>query len=197
MKLGIIMMASGFSRRFGSNKLLYPIAGRPLFVHTLTNLRQLMESLSRDFETRLTVVSSYPEILERAVIEKACAVNNPESGEGISASVRLGVKSLPEDTDYYAFFVADQPYLRPETAEAFIKASIKSGKGIGCVSDGEAAGNPVVFSGKYAPELKKLSGDTGGKQIIRKYPLDTFIYRVDSGELKDIDSPGDLGKPCI
>lgn len=31
MKLGLIMLAAGNSRRFGSNKLLYTIEGEPMY----------------------------------------------------------------------------------------------------------------------------------------------------------------------
>ena len=35
MKLGLIMLAAGNSRRFGSTKLLYGIDGMPMYRHIL------------------------------------------------------------------------------------------------------------------------------------------------------------------
>ena len=41
MKTDIIVLASGFSRRFQGNKLLYRIDGIPLIEHTLQKLTKL------------------------------------------------------------------------------------------------------------------------------------------------------------
>ena len=40
MKLGLIMLAAGNSRRFGSNKLLYGIDGMPMYRHILLELKK-------------------------------------------------------------------------------------------------------------------------------------------------------------
>lgn len=40
MKLGLIMLAAGNSRRFGSNKLLYRIDGMPMYRHILLELKK-------------------------------------------------------------------------------------------------------------------------------------------------------------
>ena len=40
MKIGMILLAAGYSRRFGSNKLLYEIEGRPMYLRTLDQLIQ-------------------------------------------------------------------------------------------------------------------------------------------------------------
>ena len=37
--LHLILLAAGNSRRFGTNKLLYPLEGKPLYLHTLDKLR--------------------------------------------------------------------------------------------------------------------------------------------------------------
>ena len=41
MKLGLIMLAAGNSRRFGSNKLLYGIDGMPMYRHILLELKKV------------------------------------------------------------------------------------------------------------------------------------------------------------
>ena len=40
MKLGLIMLAAGNSRRFGSNKLLYSVDGMPMYRHILLELKK-------------------------------------------------------------------------------------------------------------------------------------------------------------
>ena len=41
----LIYLAAGSGRRFGGNKLLYPLEGRPLFSYGLETLRRAMELL--------------------------------------------------------------------------------------------------------------------------------------------------------
>ena len=38
MKIALIMLAAGNSRRFGRNKLLYEIEGKPMYRHILEKL---------------------------------------------------------------------------------------------------------------------------------------------------------------
>ena len=52
---------------------------------------------------------------------------------------------------------------------------------------------PVFFSGKYYPELLALTGDTGGKRVMRKYMQDVALLEVpDKKELTDMDIPPDI-----
>ena len=59
----LIYLAAGSGRRFGGNKLLYPLEGRPLFSYGLETLCRAVELRP---ECELTVVSRYPQILEAA-----------------------------------------------------------------------------------------------------------------------------------
>ena len=43
MKIHMIYLAAGNSRRFGSNKLLYSFRGLPLYQYGLKQLRELLE----------------------------------------------------------------------------------------------------------------------------------------------------------
>ena len=45
MKIALIMLAAGNSRRFGSNKLLYEIDGKPMYRHILEKLMIVAEQL--------------------------------------------------------------------------------------------------------------------------------------------------------
>ena len=194
MKLGIVLMASGFGKRFGSNKLLYPIEGKPMYLHALESLDCVKEKLSPDIKVQVVVISKYPEIIREAQNRKIHAVYNPDSLQGITASIRLGLENLPADTAYYGFFVADQPLLQANIIESLIRQYLMSNKGIGCVSARGSPGNPVVFSRKYLPELLALQGDSGGKQIVLAHLSDTFQYPVDESVLVDIDHLEDISR---
>ena len=52
----------------------------------------------------------------------------------------------------------------------------------------EQWGNPVVFSELYLKELLSLSGDVGGKKVMKQHLQDTFFGEAASGqELEDMD----------
>jgi len=192
MKLGIVLMASGFSQRFGSNKLLHPVAGKPMVRHALETLASVREKLNPDIQVQIVVVSQYPEIIREALGMDMQAVDNPDSRQGISASIRHGLANLPADTEYYGFFVADQPLLQAADLESLIRQYLLSNQGIGCVSACGNPGNPVIFSRKYLPELLALQGDSGGKPIVLAHLSDTFQYPVEDSVLADIDHLEDI-----
>ena len=58
MKLGLIMLAAGNSRRFGSNKLLYGIDGMPMYRHILLELKEVKAALEEQgHRCEITVVT--------------------------------------------------------------------------------------------------------------------------------------------
>lgn len=183
MKADAVLLASGFSKRFGENKLLLDLGGKPLFRHTADTVKAC-----GIFENVL-IVSQYDEILENA--PGCIPLKNAHSNEGISASVKLGVKN--SDADHIMFFVCDQPFLGRETILDFYKKFIESGKGMGFMKYGESYGIPAIFSTRYKCKILQLSGDTGAKSLSTKYPEDVFLYETENpSELKDCDTKGDF-----
>ncbi len=189
-RIRMILLAAGFSRRFGENKLLYPIKGRPMYLWTMERLKEIQKEGLAD---SLVVVSQYEEILTEAARQGISGVKNPHSERGISSSLQIGLEAAVrlkdrDSEDYYMFFVADQPFLRKETVENFLVDFEDSGKKIGCMSYRKTPGNPVIFHECFVPELMALQGDTGGKKVLKKHLEEVFFYEVqDPGELEDWD----------
>lgn len=141
-----------------------------------------------DVFAKKIVVSQYDEILDDLTGEGYLAVRNVESKLGISHSIRLGIEAA--EGEAWCFLVGDQPHLRAETIEKFVEAFQKSGKDCACVQCKGKTGNPCIFSEGYREALLKLSGDIGGKSIIKEHMDETFFYEVkEARELKDIDVP--------
>lgn len=240
-QIGFIYMASGFGTRYGSNKLLEKVSGKPLYCHGLEALteaakmlngEQGLEMLSladgrgepysivheapEELEVRVIVVSQYERVLETAAKMGTVPVFNPDSHEGITASIHLGIEAARQgkklgrakltdcednlvwDPDAYLFAVADQPWLRATSIVRLTEEFFKSDKTMACLTDGTRPGNPVIFSGAYEEELLSLTGDKGGSQILKRYPQEVLKIRVLEEELRDIDSPEDIrsGKFC-
>ena len=185
MRIGAVMMASGAGRRFGSNKLLFPVDGVPLF-------RRAFAACPPDWFAEAVVVSCYEEILEAAQAAGYRPVCNPFSAEGQAASIRLGLEALGE-LDGYLFAVCDQPYLTAQSVGALLAAHHDAPSGtIAALSHGGRRGNPVIFDGCYRRELLTLVGDTGGKAVISAHAERLLLVEAADGrELLDLDSAAD------
>ena len=192
MHIALIYMASGFSRRFGGNKLLAPLAGIPLYRHGFDQLQDAARriSVSLSCSCCLYVVSQYDEILSWCRAHDAIAVKNAAAGEGMAASVRLGVETSAA-VDAWAFFAADQPFLSGKTISDFVMQYAQSGCSIGCAVSGCRRGSPAIFSHVYKDELLALQGDKGGRAILEKYKDDLWSFTMPEGELCDIDTRDD------
>ena len=202
--ISIVVLAAGNSRRFGSNKLLFPIDGIPMYLNTLQKVLQVQRKMKHRISS-VILVTQYPEIKKNAEALGTRAVWNPHPEQGISSSMKLGlleaIKENPHapglsacgEKDACLFLVADQPWIRTETIEALIQTFVNSERGMEKKKKNGQPGNPCIFSGKYYPELLALTGDTGGKKVMKRYPEDVALLEVeDKKELVDMDTPMDI-----
>lgn len=188
VKLAFIMLAAGNSRRFGSNKLMYEVEGKTMYLRTL---RQLQKAGAKMQNSRIVVVTQekYAEIIDAAKEIGAEVLINPQPERGISSSMQIGLE-IAKDAYACLFTVSDQPWLTAETIIALYDAFQSENKGMACTVWGEKTGNPCIFSKKYYKELMAISGDKGGKQIIKKHPEDVAYLKIsDERELQDVDVP--------
>lgn len=157
----------------------------------LWGLLALEEVLKVREDTQLTVVTEYPKIQdyvrERQKIYngRLLLAGSPDREKGISYSIKAGLAVC--EADYYLFCVADQPLLRPGTVLELIRQTVEGGYAGGYVKWQETSGNPAIFSAALRPELLALSGDTGGKKILKKRSNVCTVCAEEEEELKDID----------
>ena len=195
MKLALIMLAAGNSRRFHSNKLLYRIEGAPMYRRILDKLLKVKKRLEEErsgLAVSITIVTQYEEIGKAGEQEGVKVLYNPHPDEGISSSIKLGIKGNRE-ADACLFTVSDQPWLKEDTIRELAELFLDSGKGMASVSREGKLGNPCIFSGKYFPELLSLTGDTGGRAVLTARREDAAVLKVkDKRELVDLDRPKDF-----
>lgn len=189
-KTAMIYLASGNSKRFGEeNKLLKKIGTKPMYRYGLDRLVDICKSCEN---CEIVVVTQYEEIIKEAYESIVRTTFCPESKYGISWSIKAGIKAA-KDADYYAFFVADQPDMKRETIEGFLSFMVDGDCELGCVRTEENLGNPVWFSKKYKKELLSLTGDCGGKKILKKHIENARFFKVlEESELCDIDYPKEM-----
>ena len=184
----IIYLAAGNSRRFGSNKLLHPYKGKPLYRHGLDMIQEFCRGRK---DCSVLVVTQYEEILQQMMKEGIPVVYSPDSYKGMSYSIKAGIRELGDEVseeDYLIFFVADQPCLSKLTLERLIRqADLPDQKPeTASVTFRGKPGSPAMFSARLIPELLELREDEGGRKVIRRHAC-TCVEVEEERELMDID----------
>ena len=184
--INLILLASGYGKRFGENKLLFEIDGMPMYRHILDRLQNVSKKCICGHEVKLTVVTQYEEIISYCSKADIFSIYNGNADEGISASIKLGIMNA-NDCEWYFFFVADQPYLEEETIDGFITSVLTSDKKLASVCHGDIPGNPTAFKREFKQDLLELKADTGGRSVLKRHLNEILWYEISKKEIRDID----------
>ena len=181
-----ILLAAGTSKRFGSDKLLHPLAGQtPVAVAALANLRSVIPHV-------IAVVRPGVPVLENLLSEAGATVIlcvNADEGMGASLATAVGASG---DVAGWVIALADMPYIRPETIGK-IAASLTTGAAIVAPTYRGERGHPVGVSARFRAQLEALRGDEGARSVLKENPgLVKLIEVDDPGVCRDIDTPDDL-----
>ena len=187
-RFAIVVLAAGKGERFGSNKLKIPFFDSALY--------EIMFQKAAAFSGYPVIVVTGYEEIEKAAEKNGFAVaRNQEPEQGISRSVKLGLEKVLEiDSTIQGvlFTVCDQPNLKISTIQQiFNEAFCHPGQIICAGADGETR-NPVLWDKRDFPALLTLTGDSGGRQILKHHLNRVRIVETEKGELLDIDRPKDL-----
>ena len=184
-RLGVVLLAAGKSKRFGSNKLLADYGGKPLIVRAL-------EAAGAVSACRTCVVTGCAQIADLARENGFDVIENSDAHLGQSHSIHLGISDMRE-MDAVLLMVCDQPRLTGESLVRLADAFCASGTRIACLQDETHMGNPAIFAKAYYPQLLALSGDRGAKAILKGNPDDLLaVSCVYAHELADADTPQEL-----
>lgn len=179
-RIGCVVLASGKSVRFGGNKLLADLYGKPLICHTLS-------ALDRTLFEKITVVVS-DRTVEKAALDAGFDTCFYEGGP-VSESIRRGLSSLP-DTDGCLFVNGDQPLISAESIRNMTAAFRDEPTGGYRLACGDEQGSPVLFPKKWYPDLMALTGEKGGMSAVRAKGECFFSVQAEnSRELLDADTP--------
>ncbi|MBE6006981.1 MAG: hypothetical protein E7238_07500 [Sarcina sp.] len=188
-KIGCVLMAAGWSRRFREDKLLKQIGGRPLAAYAMDRLQELA---GRVPEADVEVIARRPELADLARAHGlSCTVY---SGGEQSDTIRRAL--LPADSRNWAgcmFISADQPLLTSLSMERLLSAFLREPGCIHRLSAEGVPGSPVLFPAECFPALRKLEGDQGGRAVIRQGQVPVRLCEaLRAEELADVDDPDQL-----
>ena len=179
-----ILLAAGQSKRMdGENKLIKEIDGIPLIKYAIKNI------LGSTVDELIIVVGHEKEIIENIVDKnkKIKFVYNKDFSNGIASSIKIGLGEVSNKTKNFFISLADMPNVNQNIYNKLIKAKNnynmklkpENRKEIVIPTNDGKDGNPVLFSIFMKPEVMKICGDIGAKEIIENNK--TKILRVPFG----------------
>lgn len=182
--IGCIIMASGLGKRFGSNKLMADLCGKPMIAHILDATDKLFK--------RRVVVTRHEDVHAYCTAHGIDSVLHALPHR--SDTIRLGLEAMESDALQGCMFCpGDQPLLSRESILALLDAAQNNAEDICRLEWMHTPGMPVVFPSWSFDELKHLPEGKGGSIILKKYPERIrSVSARDAYELMDVDSPENL-----
>jgi len=182
-----IVLAAGRSTRMGGpNKLLQPLAGRPL-------VRIAAEAALASRAAPVLVVTGHQADAVKEALQglDVTFVHNPDFAEGLSTSVRSGITALPASVDAAVICLGDMPLVNAGLIDRLIEAfDPQTGALIVLPSKDGQRGNPVLWARRFFDDLKTLSGDSGARQILKNHADGVVEVPVaDDSSSLDVDTP--------
>lgn len=182
MKTGVILLAAGRSRRFGSDKrnarldtgqtlLAASIAaiedsGLPLLV-CLGRLDTDLAGKLRDTGTSVTLCE--------------------DAGMGMGHTLAHGVNHRPDEWEGILVALADMPWIRPESYLAIARQLTRNTIVTPCYRG--RRGNPVGFGQAFFERLAATTGDQGARTLLASNPgAVRDLVLDDPGLLRDVDT---------
>jgi CTP:molybdopterin cytidylyltransferase MocA len=183
----LILAAGASSRMLGRDKLLEPVQGRPLL--RLVTERALATGVG-------VIVVLPPDRPARAAALSGLAVQTiiaEDAATGMTASLRAGLAALPPGTPAAMILPADMPGLTTDDLALLLLAHHDDPHAIlrGTGPDGRE-GHPALFPADLFPALMALTGDEGGRSVLRAHRDRVRLIALphDHATL-DLDTPQD------
>ncbi len=184
----ILIPAAGTSSRMGGqDKLMKDAQGGPLLARVIHRARA----------TGLPVFVTLPDLSHpRARLVRdggATPVPVPDRASGMAASIRRGVAALPKGTPAVMILPGDMPDLQTDDLMALVQAAQNAPDAIirATTSDG-TPGHPVIFPADLFAQLQSVSGDQGGRLVVRAHKHRVQTHALpDTRALCDLDTPAD------
>ena len=164
----------------------------------------------------LEILEEVQDIFERCGMAGMQAVFCEESRLGASYTIRAGIEavisqdlvsgqpkegqSMMGEKDYLMFMVADQPHLTLDSVRKLVEAAVSREQSAfsGPLAEecsrwetlslrcGNTPGNPCMFRADLIPELMSLTGDQGGRKVLKQRAC-KYVDILDKRELEDVD----------
>ena len=189
--LEAIVLAAGAGSRFGGGKLTAAWDAGVLLEGALAAayaapVRSVTVVIGSDAEAVAAAARSFD--------PRTLIVHAAEHAEGMGASLRAGIASLPLDADGVFIFLGDMPRVPAQVLPRMAQALRDGALAAAPVWQGRR-GNPVLIDRTLFPQLLALTGDAGARGVLQGLgDRLALVESPDDGVLFDVDTPQDLNR---
>ena len=191
--ISAVILAAGESRRMGKqNKLLLPVCGEALLVKLVksvcnSDVGQVLVVVGHEAEKIRSELKNFP----------LSFVYNPNFSEGMTSSIKFGVKEVSPDSDGFLICLADMPFINSseinKLLHAYVRKRIKEKRLIVVPLFQGQRGNPVLFSSEFRNDILDHNKDFGCKGVIKNNSESVMeITMVNDNILIDVDTLEDF-----
>lgn len=181
-----LVLAAGSGSRFGGGKLMAPWRGGVLIDGALA------AAMTAPVRAVHVVVGADPDVRAHAETKGLTVVEAADHAQGLSATLKAGLASLPPVATGVLVFLGDMPLVPHSVLPPLVQALMEGAPAAAPEFEGRL-GNPVALSAALFPQVRALAGDRGARALIEA--LGGRLVRIpspDAGILLDVDRPDDL-----
>jgi molybdenum cofactor cytidylyltransferase len=181
-----LILAAGSGSRFGGGKLMTPWRGGVLLDGALR------AAWAAPVKAVHVAVGADPDVARYLADKGVTVVEAAHYAQGLSASLKAGVASLPKDASGVIVFLGDMPLI-PHALAGLLAQALADGAPAAVPEYDGRIGNPAALSAALFPVIAALDGDRGARAILEG--LGGGLARIacgDPGILADVDRPDDL-----
>ena len=181
-----VVLAAGMSTRMGKNKLVLPLDGKPLIRHPVE------AALEAGLDPVIVVTGHDAAATEKCLAGLDVAfVRNDSFAEGLSTSLRTGIRAVPSDCDGAMVLLGDMPEISAGLI-ARVASAFDPGQGrtiCAAMFQGER-GHPVLWGRPLFAEIEQLRGDAGARALMERHAdMMCDVEAGDDAPLIDLDTP--------
>jgi len=190
--ISAIVLAAGESTRMGLPKLLLPIEGKSLLQHVIDNALQ-----SKVSEVIVVLGAEATKLRREIKQSQVQIIENASYKEGLSSSLKVGLQAVSPQAQAVLVLLGDQPLISHAIIDTLIDKYKESGSTMVAPVYNGRRGNPVLFDSSLIPELIRVTGDKGGREIIEKHLAQLATVDFEATIIgSDIDSWDDYIEVC-
>ena len=191
-----LILAAGMSSRMGLNKMALNLSGKTVLGRMLTET--LASKLGKIVVvTRPDQNDSIVEQYKSHSRNRLAVIPNFWPEQGMSLSIKLGLTQISRKAQAVMIILGDQILLNSGLIDRIVDEGLKTPDKIIVPSVRARRTNPVIFPQSFFEELRRITGDIGGRKILAKNePMTRIIELGEDYDDRDLDTPLDYYSIC-